>query len=170
MYTIFYSPSSLLMDIWINSSLGITYIVLQWVALYIRLFVFLPAYLWDRFLEVGLLDQKVNTYVILLAVANKNTTPFTRVVSLYFTCLITCLTMKCVVKLLEFFPISQCSFHLHSFKMSNFAPLSICLRTICNSKNSLFMYFAHFFIRSLISLVFSQFLGSFFDVWEILVL
>lgn len=104
-YTIFYSPSSLLMDIWINSSLGITYIVLQWIALYIRLFVFLPAYVWDRFLEVGLLDQKVNTYVILLAVANKNTTPFTRVVSLYFTCLITCLTMKCVVKLLEFFPI-----------------------------------------------------------------
>ena len=80
-------------------------IVLQWIALYICLFVFLPAYLWDRFLEVELLDQKVNTYVILLAVANKNTTPFTRVVSLYFTCLITYLIMEYVVKLLEFLPI-----------------------------------------------------------------
>ena len=130
-YTISYSPSSLLMDIWINSSLGITYIVLQWIALYIRLFVFLPAYLWDRFLEVGSEGKYICNFV---SCCQQKYNPFHQgcIIILYLPNYlphhgVCCQTFRVFSNL-----ISQCSFHLHSFKMSKFAPLSICLRTVCS--------------------------------------
>lgn len=147
-----YLASSLLMDIGLFPVLVL--VVLQWIALYICLFVFLPAYLWNRFLEVGLLDQKVNTYIILLDIAKFS---FTRVVSLYFTCLTRASSYRYCCQTWELFPVWYFSVVLIfiSLKMSKFAYLSICIRIFLFLFDKLsFPVFCSFFYQ-IINLVLS---------------